>query len=109
MCMYWLNFGRWSSAAGRFFVARRVYLKGYKWTPLVRLSRRRANPLAARKTLLDWAVERGVPVGWDPATNTVVLGGKRFKLGQIPGTYYDPVRWVHFVDDEKVLERAVCG
>lgn len=47
--MIWLSFGRWSGAAGRWFVQERVYLyrwafkllgKPYIWTPLVRVQRR---------------------------------------------------------------------
>ena len=34
-----LNFGRWSNAAGQWFVAERIYCRG-RWTPLCRLRRR---------------------------------------------------------------------
>lgn len=33
--MPWLNFGKWNRAAGKVFIAQRVYLQGYKWTPIV--------------------------------------------------------------------------
>lgn len=37
----WLNFERWGHAGGRWFVARRIYRHGWKWTPFVWLKRRR--------------------------------------------------------------------
>lgn len=33
--MIWIAFGRWSHSAGRWFTRRRIYLKGYIWTPFV--------------------------------------------------------------------------
>jgi len=33
--MLWFNFGRWNSAAGRIWKRQRIYINGYKWTPLV--------------------------------------------------------------------------
>lgn len=38
--MYALSFGRWDHAAGRWFVRERVYMNGYKWTPIVKVKRR---------------------------------------------------------------------
>lgn len=35
--MIWFSLGKWSNAAGRFLVAERLCLHGWKWTPLVRL------------------------------------------------------------------------
>lgn len=35
--MIWINFGRWDNAYGRVFVRSRLYLHGWKWTPLVRV------------------------------------------------------------------------
>ena len=32
--------GRWSSASGRWFTRERIYWKGWKWTPFVRVRRR---------------------------------------------------------------------
>ena len=36
----WLNFEQWGYSGGRWFVARRVYRQGWKWTPFVWLERR---------------------------------------------------------------------
>ena len=33
--MFWLNFERWTSMAGKLFIRDRCYWQGYKWTPLV--------------------------------------------------------------------------
>lgn len=35
--MLWLSFARWSSVAGKVFIRERLYLHGYKWTPLVKI------------------------------------------------------------------------
>ncbi|WP_157109911.1 hypothetical protein [Thermanaeromonas toyohensis] len=40
--MIWLNFGRWSSAAGR-FIYERIYINGWRWTPFVRIKRRKTT------------------------------------------------------------------
>ena len=36
----WLNFEKWGDAGGSYFCARRVYRHGWKWTPLVWLTKR---------------------------------------------------------------------
>lgn len=36
-------FGRWSSASGRWFTRKRIYWRGYKWTPFVRVRWRYAR------------------------------------------------------------------
>lgn len=33
-----IRFGRWSHAAGRWFVWDRIYWHGWRWTPFCRLS-----------------------------------------------------------------------
>jgi hypothetical protein len=33
--MIWINTEQWSSGAGRWFTYRRIYIKGYKWTPFI--------------------------------------------------------------------------
>jgi len=38
--MIWIKFGKWNHAARRWFIYDRIYRKGYKWTPLVRVQRR---------------------------------------------------------------------
>ena len=38
--MLWLNFGKWSHAAGKYLIADRVYGWGYKWTPIIHLQLR---------------------------------------------------------------------
>lgn len=43
MKVLWLNFERWGYAGGRWFVARRIYRQGWKWTPFVWLKRRYAS------------------------------------------------------------------
>lgn len=35
MTLLSISFGRWSGAGKRFFSWRRIYWKGYKWTPFV--------------------------------------------------------------------------
>jgi len=35
-----LNFGKWNSSHGRFFVATRIYWRGYRWTPFCWLQKR---------------------------------------------------------------------
>lgn len=37
-----LNFAKWSRAARRWFTYRRLYWKGYIWTPIVIMARRYA-------------------------------------------------------------------
>lgn len=37
------SFGRWQHAAGRRFCRTRVYLRGYIWTPFVRIRLRYLN------------------------------------------------------------------
>lgn len=36
--MIFISFGRWSSSHGRWFTRERIYWKGYRWTPFVRIS-----------------------------------------------------------------------
>ena len=38
--MVTVAFGRWSDCAGRFFTLKRIYYKGYKWTPFCRIKKR---------------------------------------------------------------------
>jgi len=38
--MIFIRFGDWNSSYGRYFVWKRIYVHGYKWTPFVRVSRR---------------------------------------------------------------------
>ena len=33
--MIWLSLDRWSGAANRFFLMKRFYIRGYKWTPFI--------------------------------------------------------------------------
>lgn len=35
--MIWIAFGRWNGSGGRWFCRQRIYWKGYKWTPFVRV------------------------------------------------------------------------
>lgn len=39
--MIWINFGKWDHKGGRLFTFERIYIKGYRWTPIVRFQRRR--------------------------------------------------------------------
>ena len=41
--MFFVAFGKWERAANRHFVQKRIYWRGYKWTPFVRVKRRRAT------------------------------------------------------------------
>jgi len=38
--------GKWSHAAGRWFVWDRIYYKGYKWTPFCKVHRRKVGDLS---------------------------------------------------------------
>ena len=38
--MYWLSFKKWDSSHGIFFVYERAYIRGYKWTPFIRVRKR---------------------------------------------------------------------
>ena len=42
--MIWLNLGTWLESYKTYFVYKRIYLKGYIWTPFVRVSRRVYKP-----------------------------------------------------------------
>lgn len=33
-----LNFDKWNTSSGFLFIKKRVYIKGYKWTPFVTMS-----------------------------------------------------------------------
>jgi len=35
-----ISFGKWSTAAGRWFIRERIYINGYKWTPFCKIRRR---------------------------------------------------------------------
>ncbi len=35
-----ISFGKWSHAAGRWFIRERIYINDYKWTPLCKVKRR---------------------------------------------------------------------
>ena len=39
--MVFLRLGRWNTACGRFLVWKRVWLRGYIWTPFCRVRLRR--------------------------------------------------------------------
>jgi len=36
-----ISFGSWRSSHGKVFVQKRYYIKGYKWTPFLRVSLRK--------------------------------------------------------------------
>jgi len=38
--MFWINFGKWNSSHGGMFSAYRVYIHGWRWTPLIEITRR---------------------------------------------------------------------
>lgn len=38
--MFILNFAKWNSKSTSLFVYKRLYKNGYKWTPIVQVSRR---------------------------------------------------------------------
>ena len=39
--MYGIALGKWNTAAGRWFISKRIYLQGYKWTPFIKMKRRK--------------------------------------------------------------------
>jgi hypothetical protein len=41
--MFLVNFGRWGHAGGKWFAWERVYYKGYKWTPFVKVKKRHSH------------------------------------------------------------------
>jgi len=38
--MFWLNFGKWNNASGAMFYRQRVYIHGWKWTPIIHITPR---------------------------------------------------------------------
>jgi len=38
--MFFINFGRWNSSHGPMFSMYRVYKNGYRWTPIIEITRR---------------------------------------------------------------------
>lgn len=43
--MYWLNFGKWMHKSKGRFIWERVYVDGYRWTPLVKSKRKPTRTL----------------------------------------------------------------
>ena len=35
--------GRWNSSSGKYFIFERIWWRGYRWTPLCRVERRRCG------------------------------------------------------------------
>jgi len=38
--MIGINFNKWSGSSGRFLKCKRIYFKGYIWTPFIRMRKR---------------------------------------------------------------------
>jgi len=38
--MIWLSFDNWTNSSGIFFTKKRLYLHGFKWTPIVTIKKR---------------------------------------------------------------------
>ena len=50
--MYAIALGRWNMSVGRWFVCKRIYLKGWRWTPFVKIEKRKPHPYLSQ-ILLD--------------------------------------------------------
>jgi len=50
--MIWINFEKWSSSGGKFFVCNRIYTKRNRWTPFVKVVRKPSHviPTYERET-----------------------------------------------------------
>lgn len=82
-----INFGRWNHAAGRFFVLKRIYWKGYKWTPFCRVKKRYelyhfadtnrglvcGRLVREEKDRLVLETDKGGPVPWTSVLKSSVL------------------------------------
>ncbi len=55
--MLWLNFDTWSGGQSKFFAFKRIWRKGYKWTPFIRIwFRKHYYPMKIRFKLGKYAV-----------------------------------------------------
>lgn len=99
--MYAIRLGRWSNAAGRFFLWDRIYSKGFKWTPFVRVRRRK------RKTGIEKMREmlgvQGANGNWnyDPYMHGM-YNGMEFMMslaeGREPIFREAPEKWLSDID-----------
>ena len=55
--MIWIAFGRWNHSAGRWFVRRRLYWQGYRWTPFVRIKGRYKQIDTERADWKRWCLD----------------------------------------------------
>ncbi|HAG07261.1 MAG: hypothetical protein XD69_0922 [Clostridia bacterium 62_21] len=49
----------------------------------------------------------GITPIWNPKTRTAEIGGVRYKLGEIPGTRFDPASWRHYVVNPEAFRKTV--
>lgn len=53
--IYFVALGRWNHAAGRWFIRERIWWRGYRWTPFVRVRWRDPYPWVS---WLKWIADR---------------------------------------------------
>ena len=67
--MIFIAFGRWNHSAGSWFIRERIYWRGYRWTPFVRVRWRYelAMPVAYAlpRSVVNWVLTRA----WVHATS----------------------------------------
>ena len=61
------------------------------------------------KTLREWAAEHQVEVCYDAQRHEVLLGGRRYRVGRIPGVVFIQDCGRHYVVDEEALAEAVLA
>lgn len=66
--MIFIAFGRWSNAAGSWFIRERILWRGYRWTPFVRIRWRYEFAMHVAwwlpRNVINWALTRA----WAHAT-----------------------------------------
>ena len=65
-----ISFGRWSSAADKYTVRKRLYIRGYIWTPFVRVLKRsyfNISPSEALYGFCGWLTSRDEETMNDPS------------------------------------------
>jgi hypothetical protein len=67
--MMFIAFGRWSNAAGRWFIRERIYWRGYRWMPFVRVRRRYPLAMHLSAILPRCVVYYAVIRAWAEATS----------------------------------------
>jgi hypothetical protein len=64
---------------------------------------------AKSTTLRDYLGNLGYSVDYDASTDEVIIGGKRYKAGAVPGTSYDSEAGIHYVTNPSAISVALGG